>query len=164
MATQTLLLSIIASETSTAEVLSIINGCQVTSISGTVNTKYRDYAGEDILLELNDVPGIPIKRAEHSYDDGASMITISMIVPESERSRMNDWIMNNHVDSESAGALQDYTWGVKVGDSVDVETIDGVLNIEFRGSVIGFKDVYAQVEDMNGDVFDVELEDITIIK
>ena len=66
------------------------------------------------------------------------------------------------MNGESAGALQEYTWGVKVGDTVDVETKDGVLNIEFRGNVIGFKDVYAQVRDMEGDVFDIELDDITV--
>jgi len=53
---------------------------------------------------------------------------------------------------------------IKVGDTVDVETIDGVLNIEFRGRVIGFKDVYAQVEDMEENVFDVELDDITVVE
>ena len=53
---------------------------------------------------------------------------------------------------------------IKVGDTVDVETKDGLRNIEFRGRVIGFKDAYAQVEDMENDVFDVELEDITVVE
>lgn len=152
MAIQLLTLAIVACETSAAEVKKIISGCQIKTIGGTVNTKYRDYSGEDILEELHD-SGVSVQRAERLEDDGASMLNIEILVPDEQRNRLDKWI---------AGALQDYTWGVKVGDTVDVETKDGVLNIEFRGSVIGFKDVYAQVRDMEGDVFDVELEDITV--
>lgn len=159
MAIQLLTLAIVACETSADEVKEIISGCQLGDISGTANTKYRDYAGEDILQELSD-SGLDVQRAEHLEDDGASMLNITMFVPDEQKARLEKWISENDANGEAQGALQDYTWGVKVGDTVDVETKDGVLNIEFRGSVIGFKDVYAQVRDMEGDVFDVELEDI----
>lgn len=163
MAVQLLTLSIVACETSADEVQEIISGCQVKTISGTVNTKYRDYSGEDILEELHDL-GVSVQRAERLEDDSASMLNIEIFVPDEQRNRLDKWIVDNHINGESAGTLQDYTWGVKVGDTVDVETIDDVLNIEFRGYIIGFKDVYAQVEDMEGDVFDVELQDITVAK
>lgn len=161
MAIQLLTLAIVACETSAAEVKEIISGCQVKTIGGTVNTKYRDYSGEDILEELHD-SGVSVQRAERLEDDGASMLNIEILAPDEQRTRLDKWIIDNHMNGESAGALQEYTWGVKVGDIVDVETKDGVLNIEFRGGVIGFKDVYAQVKDMEGDVFDVELDDITV--
>jgi hypothetical protein len=161
MAIQLLTLAIVACETSAAEVKEIISGCQIKTIGGTVNTKYRDYSGEDVLEELHD-SGVSVQRAERLEDDGASMLNIEILVPDEQRTRLDKWIIDNHMNGESSGALQDYTWGVKVGDTVDVETFDGVLNIEFRGRVIGFKDVYAQVEDMDGDVFDVELEGITV--
>jgi len=161
MAIQLLTLAIVACETSADEVKEIISGCQIKTIGGTVNTKYRDYSGEDILEELHD-SGVNVQRAERLEDDGASMLNIEILVPDEQRNRLDKWIIDNHMNGESAGALQEYTWGVKVGDTVDVETKDGVLNIEFRGNVIGFKDVYAQVRDMEGDVFDIELDDITV--
>lgn len=152
MAMQALILSIVACETSLEEIRALIQGCQLGDIGGTANTKYRDYAAEDILEALH-AEGFDVQRAAHLEDDGASMLEITMFVPDERKMDVKHFILR----SEECEAK----WGVSVGDSVDVETKDGVLNIEFRGTVIGFKGVFAQVRDMDDDVFDVPLGDIT---
>jgi len=110
MAIQLLTLAIVACETSADEVKEIISGCQIKTIGGTVNKKYRDYSGEDILEELHD-SGVNVQRAERLEDDGASMLNIEIFVPDEQRNRLDKWIIDNHMNGESAGALQDYTWG-----------------------------------------------------
>ena len=154
MAMQALTLSIVACETSLEDIRALIQGCQLGDIGGTANTKYRDYAAEDILEALH-AEGFDVQKAAHLEDDGASMLEITMFVPDERKEDVEKFI--EAFDESDINA----EWGVSVGDSVDVETKDGVLNIEFRGTVIGFKGVFAQVRDMDDDVFDVLLGDIT---
>lgn len=151
---QTLILSLVARETSSDAIKELLKGCQVGFLSGTVNTKYRDYDAEDILEELYE---FDVQKAERLDDDGASVIKITMFVPDSERERVETWLKDNE------DTVAEREWGVAVGDSVDVDTMDGVLNIEFRGTVVGFKGRFAQVEDMDGDVFDVVLGDVETV-
>lgn len=154
MAMQALTLSICACETSVDDIRALIQGCQLGDIGGTVNTKFRDYDAEDILEALH-AEGVDVQRAERLDDDGASMLEITMFVPDERKEDVQKFIAGF-----DEGEIC-FEWGVSVGDSVDVETKDGVLNIEFRGTVIGFKGVFAQVRDMDDDVFDVPLGDIT---
>jgi hypothetical protein len=163
MAIQLLTLAIVACETSSAEVKEIISGCQVKTIGGTVNTKYRDYSGEDILEELSN-SGVSVQRAERLEDDGASMLNIEIFVPDEQKSRLDTWIIDNHINGESAGALQDYLWGVEVGDSVDMPAPrqDDSWSHEFSGHVIGFREIFAQVEDGDHNVFDIEAERLNL--
>ncbi len=146
-------ISVVACETNTNEIRNLIENCTVRKISGTVNTKYRDYSAEDILLNLYEENINNVQRAEQLNDDGASMLDIELIVPNNQKEKIQQFIHQTDADAQ---------WLVQIGDRVDVETKDGILNIEFTGNVIGFKDNFIQVEDMDGDVFDVELEDITV--
>ena len=140
----------------------IISGCQLGDISGTANTKYRDYSGEDILQELSD-SGLDVQRAEHLEDDGASMLNITMFVPDEQKARLEKWISENDANGEAQGALQDYTWGVEVGDTVIMPEPehDDCWKHEFSGTVIGFRGMFAQVEDGDNDVFDIEAVRLT---
>lgn len=154
MPTQYLILHIVACETSVGEIVDLISGCRLADISGTVNTKYRDYAADDILDILWN-KGFDVQRAKHLYDDGASMLCVQMAVPDSERERIEAWINENNGNS-----LSECIWGVSVGDSVDMpapEETDS-WNYEFQGIVIDFRASFAQVEDQDGDVFDILAE------
>lgn len=156
MALQALTLSLVACETSLDKIESLISGCQLGEISGTVNAKYRDFAAEDILEALHN-KGFKVQRAEHLHDDGASMLNLTLFVPDERKVHVEEFIADFN-DSDITAE-----WGVSVGDAVDVETKDGVLNIEFRGTVVGFKDGLVQVRDMEDDVFDVALSDVKSI-
>lgn len=106
-----------------------------------------------------------MQRAEHYEDDDSSVVTVQMFVPDSDKDRLKKFLL----DSWSVGSLVNSKWGVSIGDTVDVETKDGILNIEFRGTVIGFcgvffRGVFVQVEDMDNNVFDVEPECLTTIQ
>lgn len=155
MATQLLTLTIIASETSADEVKEIISGCQLGDISGTVNTKHRDFSAEDILEELSQ-SGIHVQRAEHLEDDGASVLNITMFVPDEQKAHLEKWIAENHMNGESIGALVDFSWGVKVGDKAEFHDTFGWKH-SFSANVIGFRQQYVQVED-DGGIFDIELK------
>lgn len=155
MATQALTLSIVACETSLDDIKSLISGCQLGDIGGTVNTKYRDYDAEDVLEALH-AEGISVQRARHLYDDGASMLEILMYVPDSERARVDAWL-------DDCEALASMDWGVSIGDTVDMPepTDTDSWNFAFSGNVIGFRCGFAQVEDGDGDVFDIEPDRLT---
>lgn len=158
MATQYVELDIVACETSAQEIIDLIKDCQLADIGGTANTKYRDYAGEDILEELHD-KGYDVQRAKHEEDDGASMIHVMMFVPDEQKERVNQWIADNDCDGVNQGGLQSYIWGVSIGDTVDMPEPDvntDSWNFEFRGSVVGFRGSFASVQDGDGDVFDIE--------
>lgn len=163
MATQLLTLTLVACETSADEVKEIISGCQLGAIGGTVNTKHRDFSGEDILEELSQ-SGINVQRAEHLEDDGPSVLDITMFVPDEQKLRLEKWIAENHINGESIGALVDFSWGVKIGHWVvmpDPTPNDG-WNHSFQGNVIGFRGIFAQVEDGDNDVFDIEAERLNL--
>ena len=152
MAKQILTLSIVASETNTEAIQELIKDCEIASISGTVNTKYRDYSAENILEELY-ANGIEVQKAEHCEDDGASMLEITMYVPDEQKIRIKALLLDFETTEED--------WGSSVEDQVYVETKDGVLDIEFSGRIIGFKGPFAQVVDMEDNVFDVPCLDVT---
>lgn len=158
MATKHLLLSIIACETSIEEIRELIADCQVCKISGTVNTKYQDYAAETILEELSS--DFNVIRAERLEDDGASMLEVQIFVPDEQKNRLEKWIAENHMNGESPGALQDFSWGVEIGDSVEMPdpTPNDSWNHSFQGNVIGFRHNLVEVEDGDGDVFGIEPE------
>jgi hypothetical protein len=156
MATQYLTLSIVGCETSSQEIRELILGNEVVELSGTVNTKYRDYSAEDILIELHDAGVQNVEKAEHLEDDGASMIYVKMFVTDEQAQRLSLWIEENKDES-----LQDFTWGVSIGDRVDVDGNYDGLNIEFRGTAIGFKCPWVQMRDMDDDVLDIHPDDIT---
>lgn len=164
MATQYLTLSLVACETSAAEIRELISGCQLADIGGTANTKYRDYSGEDILEELHE-GGLDVQKAEHCGDDGASMLYVRMYVPDTERARVDKWIADTDANGEAQGALQEFEWSFSIGDTVEVpDPIEGedIHNFAFQGNVIGFRCGFAQVEDGDNNVFDVEIGRLTI--
>lgn len=158
MAMQALTLSIVACETNVDEIRSLIQGCQLGDIGGTANTKYRDYAAEDILEILND-EGVNVQRAQHCGDDGASMLEIIMFVPDERKDDVKKFIEGFHESDITA------EWGVSVGDSVEVPEPDNdgdMWNFAHQGSVIGFRGVFAQVEDGENDVWDIEPKRLTV--
>lgn len=157
MATQYLTLNIVASETTYTEIRDLILGNEVVEIGGSVNTKYQDYTAEEILLELTDASIPNIKRAERLEDDGASMIYLKMFVPDEQAQRLSLWIEENDGD-----ALTEFDWGFEIGDEVDVKGNYDGLNIEFRGTAIGFKCPWVQVRDMDDDVLDIHPDDMTV--
>ena len=58
-----------------------------------------------------------VQKARRLEDDGASMLEITMFVPDSERERVETWLKDNE------DAVAEQKWGVAVGDRVDVDTI-----------------------------------------
>lgn len=162
MATQFLSLALVACETSAEEIKRLAFGCHVCSVRATANTKYRDYAGEDILEELKD-SGFTVQRAEHLEDDGASMVYVDLFVVDKEMNRIEKWLADNDASGISSGALQEFTWGVELGENVEMPDPKGddAWNHAFSGNVIGYREIYAQVEDGDGDVFDIEANRLT---
>lgn len=156
MAMQALILSIVACETSTADILELIMGCQLADISGTANTKYRDYAAEDILEELHGM-GYDVQKAEHLEDDGASMLEITMFVPDEMKGVVEQFIKRYDESDITA------TWGVSIGDDVIVPdpTEHDMWNFSHQGNVIGFHASYAEVEDGDNNVWCVEPKRLT---
>jgi hypothetical protein len=151
-----LILSIIAGKTSFNSIEELIKGCDVFSMGGSDPVLNRNYYAETILntVYANDlVQDGRLEKAQPFYADGVSMLYLKMLVPEKELTRVEKWI------ADDKSAITEYEW-MEVGNEVNVETKDGVLNIEFPGRVIGFKSPYIQVEDLDGDVFDVESEDV----
>lgn len=162
MATKHLLLSIVACEISVEEIRELIAGCQVCKISGTVNTKYQDYSAENILEELSS--DFNVIRAERLEDDGVSMLEVQIFVPDELKYRFEKWIDENHMNGEYCGALQTFSWGVEIGDSVKIPdpTPKDSWNHSFQGNVIGFRHNLVEVEDGDGDVFGIEPERLSM--
>lgn len=146
------LVELIACETSVEDILDLIGKNRVEELRGTVNTKYRDYAAEDIIEKLA-AQGINSKKPAHYEDDEASLITVEMFVDEPDFERVEKWL------DDSKAYVQNICC-VEKGSELFVQTQDGVLNVEFSCNVIGFKDNYIVVEDYDMDVFDVSPEDI----
>lgn len=155
MATQTIFICMVASETSAQEILELTKGCQILLLNGTANTKYRDYAAEDIIEELQK-SGVDAGRAMHIADDSPSVINIHMIVPESEKSRLYLWSK----DADNSTLIDNFELGFEVGDDVSVpdpsDTFGDSWNYAFTGTLIGFKGIYAQVQDTEENVYDIE--------
>ena len=145
-------IELIACETSVEDILDLIGKNRVFELGGTVNTKYRDYAAEDIIEKLA-AQGINSKKPDHYEDDGASIIMVGMFVDEPDFERVEKWLDDSKVYVQNICCIEK-------GSTVFVQTQDGVLNVEFSCNVIGFKDNYIIVEDFDEDVFDVSPEDI----
>lgn len=156
MATQTIFVCMIASETSAKEILELIEGCQILFINGTANTKYRDYSAEDIIDELRASGVKEVGRAMHLEDDSPSVININMIVPESEKSRLELWSK----DADNETVICGFELGADIGDDVNVpspsESFMDSWNNEFTGTLVGFRGTYAQVRDAEDNVYDIE--------
>ena len=50
-----------------------------------------------------------------------------------------------------------------IGSAVDATPKNGDFSHEFRGTVIGYKGEYIQVQDQDGDVFDCELYQLELV-
>jgi hypothetical protein len=146
-----LILSIVACETSFEEIAELTKGCDIFKIGGTACTKHRDFTAEDILIDAYEAGWANVEKAEHLYDDGASMLYLDVLVPDEESSRVESWI------NENASAVSDDEW-IEVGDEVDYNPPAGHIDNSFSGVVVGFKAPYIQIKDMNDDVFDSEVQ------
>ena len=147
---QSLTLTLIAAAVSVGEIESLLEGCARNDISGTINTDKNWVNAQNLLDELN-AKGIPAQNA--GVDNTLpSTITIKMYVPTEQRERVIAWADRNIV--------WNVRWGVSVGDRIEApEPIETTLyNHCFAGSIIGFQCGYAQVEDGDGDVFDIEVD------
>jgi len=157
MATQLLAFSIYACETSAESIQELVSGCTVVYMGGTVTHRHADMGADEILMDLSEVYGEKVKRPVNTGDDTPSMVMVTVIVPDSERPRLDAWLEES--SSPRVAILMDFDWGVAVGDRVSTlsPNENSSYSHPFDGTVIGFHDVYIQVEDQDGDVFDVEV-------
>ena len=125
MAQHKLKLELVACEFSVEDLLDLFGDTlNFYSISGTVNTKHRDYAAEDIMLSLQERGRCGNQRAEHLADDGASMLSLDITVPDSERERVERWI-KYHIEDPMPGAIE---WS---GRTITAGDVEGLSNSTF---------------------------------
>ncbi len=114
-------IELIACETSVEDILDLIGKNRVFELGGTVNTKYRDYAAEDILEKLA-AQGINSKKPDHDEDDGASIITVGMVVDELDFERVEKWLDDSKAYVQDVKRLEN-------GSQISVPTKYGCLRI-----------------------------------
>lgn len=112
---------LIACETSVEDILDLIGKNRVEELRGTVNTKYRDYAAEDIIEKLA-AQGINSKKPAHYEDDEASLITVEMFVDEPDFERVEKWLDDSKAYVQNIVRLEK-------GSQVSFKTKEGLMKI-----------------------------------